>query len=146
MTVLSGQQFSSINIQILPDVLPESAELFTVTITSLSAGMLDTAHNTAQFRIQASDSPYGLFGIRDPSLALQSVGNTLNRVLSFTISRDFGSVSSVMVVMNVSYAQVYHTLSFVSTNVLTSMLQDPGSEIFQTPFTRTLTDGQTMVL
>ena len=110
VTILSGQQFSSIIIQILPDMLPESAELFTVTITSLSAGMLDTAHNTAQFRIRASDSPYGLFGIRDPSLALQGVGSTLNRVLSFTISRDFGSVSSVMVEVAISYKQVYHTL------------------------------------
>ena len=128
VTILSAQQFSSINIQILPDVLPESAELFTVTITSLSAGMLDTTRNTAQFRIQASDSPYGLFGVRDPSLALQSVGSTLNRALTFTISRDFGSVSSVMVVVNISYAQ------------------DPGSAIFETPLTRTLTDGQTSVL
>lgn len=121
ITVMSGVSFSSINIQIIPDVLPESAEVFTVTITSLSGGMLDAARSTAQFRILASDSPYGLFGILNPSLSLQSVGSTLNRVLSFTISRDLGSVSSVMVEVTISYQQVCHTMLLVLFVVLTTI-------------------------
>lgn len=106
VTILSGVQYSSIQIQILPDQIPEGAELYTVTITGLSAGVLDTSHSIAQFRIRASDSPYGLFGIRNPSLNLQDTGSTLNRLLSFTITRELGSTSSVLVVVAISYQQV----------------------------------------
>ena len=106
VTIPSGQQYSSIQIQILPDLIPEGVELYNVSITGVSAGVLDTSHSSAQFRIRASDSPHGLFGIRNPSLALQEVGNTVNRLLTFTIARELGSTSSVLVVVAISYQQV----------------------------------------
>ena len=106
VTIVSGQQFSSIPIQILPDLLPEGAELYTVTITSLSAGMLDAAHSSAQFRIKASDSPFGLFGVTNPSLVLQDVGDSVNRILSFTITRELGTTGSVMVEISIEQVSV----------------------------------------
>lgn len=103
-TILAGQRLAEIILTLLPDLVPELEEVYTVRLSSVEGGAeLDANRSSVRLRVRANDEPHGVFALFSEQQKLLVNATDRSRYLALNISRLAGTFGSVSVGYQISY-------------------------------------------
>lgn len=105
VVIPDGQNVAEINLQLLPDDVPELEETYMVQLTSVDGGAdLDKDKSVVFFTVLANDDPYGVFFL-DPSSQSIIVNSDMGRYVQVNVSRLAGTFGNVTAQYQISFGK-----------------------------------------
>ncbi|XP_071995626.1 adhesion G-protein coupled receptor V1 isoform X3 [Engystomops pustulosus] len=126
IVIPDGQNIGEINLQLLPDDIPEIEETFMVQLTSVDGGAdLDKGKSVVWFTVSANDDPYGVFFL-DPASQRIIVDSDMGRYVQVNVTRQAGTFGNVSVRYQVSFGKL-EKVNLTGTIEGTVLIQDGAS-------------------
>ncbi|KAM3940659.1 adhesion G-protein coupled receptor V1 isoform 2-T2 [Leptodactylus fuscus] len=100
-----GQNVAAINLQLLPDDVPEIDETYMVRLISVDGGAdLDKDKSVVWFTVLANDDPHGVF-VLDPESQTIIVNSDMGRYVQVNVTRLAGTFGNVTVQYQISFGK-----------------------------------------